>query len=249
MTSMYYGRGYNLARSTQKYNDNLPDELRNATEDVEGNKLKKGYEFVNNQYGDVVQRKKATKGKNRRSQLRSSTITEDPDEIYARMTRMEFNDYVKNYREFEEEQLELAQTDTRLIDQARADTSVYSKTNLMNVAKGAQERNRERYGVGLNRAQQMALAETNKLGQTLNNAGAMNNARIAQDEANRSRLASLIDIGQGVNRAAQDQMGGAAADATQRKNAYEQARAQHKAQTYSTLGSLGGMGVAFLMGF
>ncbi len=119
----------------------------------------------------------------------------------------------------------------------------------MNVAKGAQERNRERYGVGLNRAQQSALADTNKMGQTLNYAGAMNNARIAQDEANRSRLASLIDIGQGVNRAAQDQMGGAAADATQRKNAYTQARAQHKAQTYSTLGSLGGMGVAFLMGF
>jgi len=247
---MIYGRGNYLASATNKYQENLSDELKNATVDVEGNKLKSGYEFVTNQYGDIVQRKKAKKSKHRLRQLNSgSSITEDPDDIYARMTRMEFDDYVKNFREFEEEQLELAQTDTRIIDQARADTSSLSRTNLMDVARGAQERNRERYGVGLNRAQQSALAETNKMGQALNYAGAMNNARIAQDEANRSRLASLIDIGQGVNRAAQDQMGGAAADATQRKNAYEQARAQHKAQTYSTLGSLGGMGVAFLMGF
>lgn len=224
-------------------------ELGRATVDVEGNELKSGHEFVRNQFGDIVQRKKSSSLGGRMKQLSSTTIEEDPDKLYARMTRMEFDDYVKNFREFEEEQLELAQTDTRLIDQARADTSAYSTTNLMNVARGAQERNRERYGVGLNRAQQRALTETNKMGQALNYAGAMNNARIAQDEANRSRLASLIDIGQGVNRAAQDQMGGAAADATQRKNAYEQARAQHKAQTYSTLGSLGGMGVAFLMGF
>ena len=77
----------------------------------------------------------------------------------------------------------------------------------------------------------------------------MSDARIAQREQNQVLLAQLIDIGQGVNRTAQYQMGGAAADATHRKTAYTQDRAQHQAQTYSTLGSLGGMGVAFLMGF
>ena len=34
-------------------------------------------------------------------------------------------------------------------------------------------------------------------------------------------------------------MGSAAADATARKNAYEQAKAANKAQTYGMLGSLG----------
>ncbi len=231
------------------YEKNRPNELKKAKLDVEGNKLKKGYEFVNNQYGDIVQRKKSKKFKTRMKQLGSYKVTEDPDDIYARMTRMEFDDYVKNYREFEEEQLELAQTDTSLIDQARQDSDPMSRTNLGDVARGAQERNRERYGVSLNSAQQSALANTNRMGSALNQAQTMNDARLAQEEANRSRLAQLIDIGQGVNSSAQDQMGGAAADATQRKNAYTQARAQHKAQTYSTLGSLGGMGVAFLMGF
>ena len=231
------------------YEKNRPDSLKNATADVEGKKLKKGYEFVTNQYGDIVQRKKAKKFGKRMEQLGSSKITEDPDDIYARMTRMEFDDYVKNYREFEEEQLDLALTDTSLVDQARQDSDPMSRTNLGDVARGAQERNRERYGVSLNRAQQSALANTDRMGSALNQAQTMNNARIAQEEANRSRLAQLIDIGQGVNSTAQDQMGGAAADATQRKNAYTQARAQHKAQTYSTLGSLGGMGVAYLMGF
>ena len=117
------------------------------------------------------------------------------------------------------------------------------------MTKEIQERNLSRYGGQLTGAQQQQLDASLNRGTTLGGIQAVNDARIAQDEANRSRLASLIDIGQGVNRAAQDQMGGAAADATQRKNAYEQARAQHKAQTYSTLGSLGGMGVAFLMGF
>lgn len=240
-----YGRGFNFVSSTRKYNENLSDEIRNATEDVEGNKLKKGYEFVNNQYGDIVQRKKATKGKYRRRQLRAGAkITEDPDDIYARMTRMEFNDYVKNYREFEEEQLEKAQTDTSLIDQARTDAE--SAPALM---QGIQQRNMERYGASLTPAQQQAMAAASKSSSNLNTAQTMSNARIAQREQNQGLLAQLIDIGQGVNRTAQDQMGGAAADATQRKNAYTQARAQAKAQTYSTLGSLGGMGAAFLMGF
>ena len=58
-------------------------------------------------------------------------------------------------------------------------------------------------------------------------------------EANTALMSDLINIGQGVNRASQSQMGSAAADATARKNAYTQAKAASKAQTYSTIGSLG----------
>lgn len=240
-----YYTGAALASANQKYQNNLSDELKNATVDVEGNKLKDGHEFVTNQYGDIVQRKKATKYKYRMRQLNSgSSITEDPDDVYARMTRMEFDDYVKNYREFEEDLLEKSQTDTTLIDQAREDLA--ATPALM---QGVQQRQMDRYGTALTPAQQKAQRDAMTRQNTLGTIQGMSDARIAQREQNQGLLAQLIDIGQGVNRAAQDQMGGAAADATQRKNAYTQARAQHKAQTYSTLGSLGGMGVAFLMGF
>jgi hypothetical protein len=46
-----------------------------------------------------------------------------------------------------------------------------------------------------------------------------------------------------VNRASQNQLGSAAADANQRENAYTQARAASRAQTYSTIGSLGAMAI------
>lgn len=240
-----YYTGAALKNANERYQNNLSDELKNATVDVEGKKLKSGYEFVTNQYGDIVQRKKATKYKYRMRQLNSgSSITEDPDDVYARMTRMEFNDYVKNYRDFEEDLLEKSQTDTTLIDQAREDLS--ASPALM---EGVQQRQMDRYGTALTPAQQKAQRDAMTRQNTLGTIQGMSDARIAQREQNQGLLAQLIDIGQGVNRAAQDQMGGAAADATQRKNAYTQARAQHKAQTYSTLGSLGGMGVAFLMGF
>ena len=240
-----YYTGAALASANEKYQNNLSDELKNATVDVEGKKLKDGHEFVTNQYGDIVQRKKATKYKYRIRQLNSgSTINEDPDDVYARMTRMEFDDYVKNYREFEEDLLEKSQTDTTLIDQAREDLA--ATPALM---QGVQQRQMDRYGTALTPAQQKAQRDAMTRQNTLSTIQGMSDARIAQREQNQGLLAQLIDIGQGVNRAAQDQMGGAAADATQRKNAYMQARAQHKAQTYSTLGSLGGMGVAFLMGF
>lgn len=240
-----YITGRVLKNTSDRYQENLSDELKNATVDVEGNKLKSGHEFVTNQYGDIVQRKKATKYKYRMRQLNSgSSITEDPDDVYARMTRMEFNDYVKNYRDFEEDLLEKSQTDTTLIDQAREDLS--ASPALM---EGVQQRQMDRYGTALTPAQQKAQRDAMTRQNTLGTIQGMSDARIAQREQNQGLLAQLIDIGQGVNRTAQDQMGGAAADATQRKNAYTQARAQHKAQTYSTLGSLGGMGVAFLMGF
>jgi len=219
-------------------------ELGQATVDVEGNALKNNHEFVRNQYGDIVQRKKSSSLGGRIKQLSKRTIEEDPDKIYARMTRMEFNDYVKNYRDFEEDLIEKSQTDTTLIDQAREDLA--STPALM---QGVQQRQMDRYGTALTPAQQKAQRDAMTRQNTLSTIQGMSDARIAQREQNQGLLAQLIDIGQGVNRAAQDQMGGAAADATQRKNAYEQARAQHKAQTYSTLGSLGGMGVAFLMGF
>jgi len=76
----------------------------------------------------------------------------------------------------------------------------------------------------------------------------LSDARIAQNEANTALMADLINIGQGLNRSSQNQLGNAAQDQKAREMAYDSAKAAHKAQTYSTLGSLGAMAI-FAMAF
>lgn len=157
----------------------------------------------------------------------------DPDKVYAQITRDDYMDYVKNYRQFEEDLLERAQNDTSLIDDARENAK-----NAQGLMAGVAQRNAGRYGVNLTPAQlqeqQRGLARANSLGQ----AQSINDARIAQKELNQAAIGDLINIGQGVNRSSLNQMQGAAQSATQRKNAYDQAKAASKAQTYSTIGGL-----------
>lgn len=168
---------------------------------------------------------------------------DDPEKAYANLTRQEYMDYVQNYRGFEEELIRKAQTDRTLIDQARKDVGVASA-----LTQGVASRNAQRYGVALTPAQlqqqQLRLQRANTLG----GIQAVNDAKIAQRESNTALLSDLINIGQGVNRASQQQLGSAAADATARKNAYTQAKAQSKANTYSTIGSLASAAI-MLMSF
>lgn len=158
----------------------------------------------------------------------------DPEQAYADMTRQEYMDYIQNYRGFEEQLLQKAQTDTSLIDQAREDVQV-----AQGLTAGIAERNAQRYGAALTPAQRQQQQLQLQRANTLGGVQSVNDARIAQREANTQLLSDLINIGQGVNRSSQQQLGSAAADATSRKNAYEQAKAASKAQTYSTIGSLG----------
>ena len=158
---------------------------------------------------------------------------EDPDKVYAQITRDEYNDYIRNYRAFEEEMLDRAQNDTSLIDDARANA-----VNAQGLMSGVAARNRQRYGANLTPAQQQEMERGLTRANNLGLAQSVNDARIAQRELNQGVISDLINIGQGVNRSSLNQMQSAAQNATQRKNAYEQARAASKAQTYSTIGSL-----------
>lgn len=161
------------------------------------------------------------------------TVTE-PDKAYADITRQEYDDMVKNYRQFELDTIEKAQTDTSLIDQARLDAPMAAA-----MTKEIQERNLSRYGGQLTGAQQQQLDASLTRGTTLGGIQAVNDARIAQDEANKKLLSDLINIGQGVNRASQSQLATSAQNATQLKNAYTQAKAASKANTINTVASLG----------
>lgn len=157
----------------------------------------------------------------------------DPEQTYADITRGEYNDYVRDYRDFELEQIERAQTDTSLIDSAREDSAMAGQ-----VAGQVAQRNLSRYGGQLTPAQQRAQSRALNRNTTLGSIQALSDARIAQREANQTLLSDLINIGQGVNRASQSQLGSAAADANAREQAYKNAKANSKAQTYQTVGSL-----------
>jgi len=157
----------------------------------------------------------------------------DPDAAFAKMTRDDYLDYVKDYRDFENELLDKASSDTSLIDQARDDIGTAGT-----LSAGVNQRNLSRYGVALTPAQQQQQGRSLERANTLGGVQSMNDARIQQKEQNTRLMSDLINIGQGVNRSSLSAMGSAAQDATQRKNAYTQAKAASKAQTMSTIGGL-----------
>ena len=165
----------------------------------------------------------------------------DPDKVYADITRQDYLDYVRDYRDFEKELLEKASTDTSLIDSAREDAQM-AEQRTRDIA----QRNVSRYGAALTPAQQREMERNLRRGTTLGGIQSIADARIAQRDANQKLLGDLINIGQGVNRSSLQQLGSAAADATQRKNAYSQARAQYKANKYSTIGGLGSAAIMML---
>jgi hypothetical protein len=60
-----------------------------------------------------------------------------------------------------------------------------------------------------------------------------------QKDTNTALLGGVIDVGQGVYQRSMQGLSNSAQNKNQLDNAYKSAKAQHKAQTYSTLGSLG----------
>lgn len=158
----------------------------------------------------------------------------DPEKAYAEITRGEFQDYLRDFRPFELDLIEKARTDTSLIDQARTDVEA-----AQGLASGIANRNVSRYGGQLTPAQQQQQQAQLQRANTLGGIQSISDARIAQREANQALMGDLINIGQGVNRSSLQQLGSAAGDANARNRAYENAKAQSKAQTAQTVGTLG----------
>lgn len=152
-------------------------------------------------------------------------VVDDPEKAFADITRQDYENYVKNYRQFENE-LIAAKDDTSLIDRAPEDAAKQAE-----IARGVQERNISRYGgAGLSIAQrqeqQRALQRQGQLGL----AGGLNTARVAQRDINQTTLADLINIGQGVNRSSLSSMGTASQNAAAKASAYKNAKAAHTSQ-------------------
>ena len=164
----------------------------------------------------------------------------DPEKVYADITRQDYENYLQDYRGFEE-RLIAARDDTSLVDQAREDARRQAQ-----IAGEIQQRDIERYGgAGLStvqrQEQQRALQRQGALGL----AGGLNTALISQRETNQTTLADLINIGQGVNRSSLQGLGDASGMAANRAAAYKNAKAQHSANMISTGAQLGTAALMF----
>jgi len=166
----------------------------------------------------------------------------DPDKTMADVATGQYERYISGYRDFEEALIK-ARNDTSLIDAAREDAPEQAR-----IASEAAARNRSRFGLTQTAVQARETQRAEQRGAATNLAGGLNNARLAQRDANKRLLGDLINIGQGVNRSSLSQLGAAGENAVARKNAYQNAKAQHKAQTWQMVGSAGAMlAAAFLI--
>tara|TARA_R100000541_G_scaffold142_6_gene547 strand:+ start:2338 stop:2916 length:579 start_codon:yes stop_codon:yes gene_type:complete len=162
---------------------------------------------------------------NQRDNVSNMEQVNDPEAAFADITRQDYDDYLNNFRAFEERLLD-ATNDTSIIDNARENAPKQSK-----IAEGIAKRNTERYGgAGLSNVQKQEQQRAQQRGGKLNLAGGVNNARIQQRQVNQSTLQELIGIGQGVNNSAMQGLGDSAAMASQRRNAYGQAKANYSSQ-------------------
>jgi len=152
-------------------------------------------------------------------------VVNDPEKVYADISRRDFESYLKDYRGFENQLIE-ARNDTSLVDRAPGEIAKQNE-----IAAGIQRRNLSRYGgAGLSIAQRQAQeANLQRQGQ-LGLAGGLNTARIAQRDLNKRTLTDLINIGQGVNRTANQGLATASQNSAQKAAAYKNAKAAHSSQ-------------------
>ena len=167
-------------------------------------------------------------------QTSNLTSVSDPQSVYSQMARSDYDNYMRDFRGFEEYLLNL-RNDTSLIDKSREDAATQTR-----IASESNQRNIERYGgAGLSAAQRQEQQRSMQRGGALGTAGAINTARVTQRQINQSALSDLINIGQGLNRNALSQMNTAAGLQSQRYNAYKNAKAQHSANMIGMGGQLG----------
>ena len=172
---------------------------------------------------------------------RKAQEPKDPDEIFADVTKSNYDRFISEYRPFENQLIERSQTDTTLVD-AVAPT-VQAQTDI---AEGVARRNRERFGLAETGAMRRERMRSTDRAQSLNLAGGLNNARVAQQQANQTLLADLINIGQGVNRSALSGLGAAAQNAVARQNQYISDKTAYKNSRDNMFASIIGGAMSFL---
>tara|TARA_B100000900_G_C20501982_1_gene684162 strand:- start:195 stop:770 length:576 start_codon:yes stop_codon:yes gene_type:complete len=162
---------------------------------------------------------------------------QDPDKAFAQILRQDYNDYIGNFRQYEQQLLGMLD-DTTLVDRTRENTARQNQ-----IAAEIQERNLDRYGgAGMSPAQRQAQQRSAQLAGQRSLAGNVNNARVRQREINQALTREIIGIGQGVNARALSGLATGAANEVARQGAYKNARSQYR-------GGLMGAGASILAAF
>jgi hypothetical protein len=159
-----------------------------------------------------------------------------PDQIFADITRQQYDDFIKNFSGLEDKLIARSNNDTSLIDKARVDSS-----KSAGIATGISDRNASRYGIGMTPDFLVARNAATQRAGALGSSDAINNAQLAQYDANMSLQNKLIEIGNGLNGSAIDALGSSARTATNRESSNALARSQAKQGMWSTIGTLGTM--------
>ena len=169
----------------------------------------------------------------------------DPDFEFANTAIRQYGRYISDFRPFEEEML-AKREDTSIIDAVPQDVRQQTQ-----IASDVARRNRERLGFEETAALAQGRQAATQRGEALSLSGGLNNARLAQLDANNRTLADLINIGQGVNRSSLSALSTAAQNDVSRQNAFTQARAANKAQNRQiagqALGTAAAIGMALLL--
>lgn len=157
----------------------------------------------------------------------------DPDATYSDVVEGQYERYIGNFRDFENALIK-SRDSTDLIDAAREDTP-----QQIALTQGIANRNRQRYGYQQTGAEAQESQRAVQRGGALAMASGLNNARLAQRDANQRLLGDLINIGQGVNRSSLSGLGSAAQNAASRQQAFQNDKTAYKQQTAGFLGNLG----------
>ena len=163
----------------------------------------------------------------------------NPDKTLADVSKGQYDRYVRDFQPFELDLIEESQTDTSLIDAVPDDVK-----QQQSIAANIGKRNRERYGFESSAALKSERSRTEQRGGALGLAGGLNNARVAQDDANKMLMSDLINIGQGVNRSSLSALGTAASNDSARRQQYQADRTSYKNSRTSMLTGLAA--VAFM---
>jgi hypothetical protein len=178
-------------------------------------------------------------GKNVRAAA-TAAAQQDPDAIFADVSQRGYDKYEREFKPFELDVLARAQSDTSLVDAVPEDTAEQQQ-----IAEGIARRNRERFGFESTAALASERERATQRGSALNLAGGLNNARLAQLDANQRVISDLINIGQGVNRSSLSGLGTAAENAVARRSQYERDRTAYKNSQTSMLTTIASAAIIF----
>jgi len=189
-------------------------------------------------YGEVIGQVAAAKKTDEAMLTSGLEPNVDPDKTYGDIAIRQYGRYISEFRPFEEEMV-ANRNDTSLVDAVPDDVEQQS-----NIAEGIAKRNRDRIGFEETKALSNEREASSERGESLALAGGLNNARLAQLDANNRTLSELINIGQGVNQSSLQGLGAAAQNDVTRQNAYTQAKSAYRAQQRQAAGQALGTAAA-----